>query len=266
MRDTVAKIFQHVRSIFTLAQAKGLRTDNPAEAVVELLQRSAPAEHHPALLELHELGDVLRRNETANFSAAVRLAHRLIAFTVVRISNAVEARWQHFDLDATPAIWTVPRDEMKIGKRKGRTHAHTVVLPEQIGRDLRRWRNAQPKDIEWVFPENQGRTHLSREAIEKALRETLELAGKHSPHGWRSAFSTRVREDTDFDKELIDLCLDHVHASETARAYDRGERLEKRIALMKWWGDALEGAERGGDVVPFSSAARHTAGVPVPLR
>jgi integrase len=244
VRDTVAKIFQHVRAIFAYAQSRGLRTDNPAEPVAQLLERAAYPKHHPALLEWHQLGDILRRNEMANITPPVRMAHRLVAFTGVRISNAVEARRQHFDLDATPPVWTIPRDEMKVSG-KGRTHPHRVVLPAQIVVELRRWINAQPENSEFLFRGNQGRTHISREAIEKALRETLELAEKHSPHGWRSAFSTRAKDDTEFDKELVDLCLDHVHASDTARAYDRGERLEKRIALMKWWGDSLEAAERG---------------------
>jgi len=47
-----------------------------------------------------------------------------------------------------------------------------------------------------------------------------------------------TREDTDFDAELIDLGLDHVHASEVALACDRGQRLAKRVALMAWWGRA----------------------------
>jgi len=117
---------------------------------------------------------------------------------------------------------------------------------------MRRWRLLQPQDAVFVFSGYQGRSHLSREALEKALRDTMRLKDKHSPHGWRSALSTRAREDTDFDKELIDLSLDHVHASDVALAYDRGQRLEKRVALMKWWGDSLEQAEQGGDVVPIT--------------
>jgi hypothetical protein len=130
----------------------------------------------------------------------------------------------------------------------GRVHDHRVILAKQIASELRRWKAMQPKDSEYVFPGYQGRSHLSREALEKALRDTMGLAGKHSPHGWRSAFSTRAREDTDFDAELIDLSLDHVHASEVALAYDRGQRLAKRVALMAWWGDALEAAEAGQPV------------------
>jgi integrase len=237
------------------AEAKGWVSKNPAVPVVQILDAAPPVQHHPALLTFPELGDVLRRAEISNLSSAVRLAHRLIAFTCVRISNATAARWDQFDLDAAVPTWTIDREEMKVKTSESRTHAHRVVLPAQIRADLDRWREVQPKDAQYVFPGNQGRDHLTREAIEKALRVTLELDGKHSPHGWRAAFSTRAREDTDFAKELIDLTLDHVHASETALAYDRGQRLEKRIELMKWWGDALSQAERGCVVVPLRSVA-----------
>lgn len=109
----------------------------------------------------------------------------------------------------------------------------------------------QPAGSVYLFPGHQGRAHLSREALEKALRETMGLAGRHSPHGWRSALSTRSREDTDFDAELIDLSLDHVHASDVALAYDRGQRLVKRLALITWWGNALETAEAGHEVPAY---------------
>ncbi len=111
VRDTTQKILQHVRSIFRFAQAKGLRTDNPAEPVVEILERAPDVIHHAALLTFPELGDVLRRAEVAAVTHGVWLTHR-----------------------------------------------------------------------------------------------------------------------------LIDLSLDHVHASDVALAYDRGQRPAKRVALMAWWG------------------------------
>ena len=157
------------------------------------------------------------------------------------------AKWAHFDLKSEPAFWRIPRSEMKVSGG-GRVHDHRIILPKQIASELRRWRLMQQEDSVYLFPGHQGRSHLSREALEKALRETMKLSGKHSPHGWRSAFSTRTREDTDFDAELIDLSLDHVHASDVALANDRGQRLAKRVALMAWWGDALELAEAGKTV------------------
>jgi integrase len=250
-RETAGKVLQHVRSIFRFAAAKGLRNDNPAEPAIEILKRPDEVKHHPALLTFPELGDVLRRAEVAPITPALRLAHRLIAFTAVRIANAVAARWSEFHLDATPPKWIIPRQQMK--QSRGRKHDHTVILHEQIAAELRRWRAAQSSTSGYVFLGTQGRDHLSREAVEKALRVTLKLANKHSPHGWRASFSTLAKEN-DFRKEVVDLALDHVHDSEVARAYDRGVRLTQRVDLMKWWGDSLVRAERGAEVVPLERA------------
>ena len=251
VRDTTQKILQHVRSVFRYAQAKGLRPDNPAEPVVEILEKAPDVVHHPALLTFPELGEVLRRAEVAGVTPGVRLAHRLIAYTGSRIGNVVTAKWTHFDLESESASWRVPRSEMKVSGG-GRTHDHRVILPRQITSELRRWRLMQPEGSVYLFPGHQGRAHLSREALEKALRETMGLAGRHSPHGWRSAPSTWCREDTDFDAELTDLSLGHVHASDVALAYDRGQRFAKRVAVSTWWGDALESAEAGRAVPAYA--------------
>ena len=73
-----------------LAQARGLRSDNPAEPVHEVLPAKKPG-RMPALLTFPALGAVLRGAEAAHLSPAVRIAHRLTTFTVARISNIVEA-------------------------------------------------------------------------------------------------------------------------------------------------------------------------------
>src|SRR2546422_6517145 len=40
-------------------------------------------------------------------------------------------------------------------------------------------------------------------------------------------------------RDVVELALDHVHDNDVVRAYDRGERLQKRIQLMNWWADQL---------------------------
>jgi integrase len=260
VRDTAMKILQHVRSIFRYSQALGMRNDNPADPAAEVLHRPGIVKHRPALLSFPELGKVLRDAEAANTTPAVRLAHRLIAFTAVRISNAVAAKWSDFDLDASLATWTIPRSEMKV---RDRSHDHKVVLPEQIAHELRRWRAAQRRTTPFVFPGHSGRKHLSRESVEKMMRVTLALSGKHSAHGWRASFSTLCKEDeaADFDNQVVDLTLDHIHDTAVARAYDRGQRLQQRVALMQWWGDQLDKAEHGADVVRLERKP-HLSAVP----
>ncbi len=240
VRDTAVKILQHVNGVFKLAQARGLREDNPAAPVVEVLPpRSSPG-RMPALLTWPELGDVLRRAEAAHLSPAVRMAHRLIAYTVARVSNVVQAEWAEFRLDAEVPVWIIPRAKMK---SRDRHHDHKIALCPAIVDELRQWRSLSG-EAGFLFPSPQGGKHISRESLEKAYRVTLGLANQHSPHGWRSSFSTLAR-DEGFDREVVELTLDHVHDNDVARAYDRGERLQQRVRLMRWWGEHLTAAQAG---------------------
>ena len=90
--------------------------------------------------------------------------------------------------------------------------------------ELRQWREMFG-GRGFVFPSPQGGKHIWRESIEKVYRVTLGLSGKHSPHGWRSAFSTLAR-DNGFARDVVELALDHAHDNEVARAYDRDERFD----------------------------------------
>ena len=248
-RDTAAKVLWHCSSVFRLAQARGLCSANPAEPVKELLDRKKKTTPMPAVLELPGLGEILRSALKARLSRAVYLAHRLCAFSAARISNVVQAEWKEFDLDASPPMWIIPRGKMKA---QDRNHDHKIILPEAITAELSEWRKLWG-GRGYVFPSRDGRSHISRESVEKAYRVTLKLADKHTPHGWRAAFSTLAR-DHDFDRDVVELALDHIHDNEVVRAYDRGERLQQRMKLMAWWGSQLVRAEHGSDVVPIRAS------------
>jgi integrase len=139
-------------------------------------------------------------------------------------------------------------------KAQDRHHDHKVILGPTIAAELREWKRHGGRGF--VFSSAQSDTgHITREALEKAYRESLKLEGKHTPHGWRSAFSTLAREDGEFPREVVELALDHVHDNEVARAYDRGERLQQRIKLYQWWDSHLSAAERGAKVVPIRQGA-----------
>ena len=244
--DTAGKILQHVGGVFRFAQARGLRQDNPAEPVHEVLPAKTQAGRMPALLAFPALGALLRSAEAAHLSPSVRMAHRLCAFTVARISNIVEAEWAEFDLDADTPMWVIPRHKMK---SQNRHHDHKIVLCPVISEELRAWRRTVGAGG-YVFRSPAGGKHITRESIEKAYRVTLGHDGKHSPHGWRAAFSTLAR-DHGFDRDVVELTLDHVHDNDVVRAYDRGERLQQRITLMTWWGQELDKAQRGADIMPM---------------
>lgn len=247
VRETAAKILQHVTDIFEYARAHGLRSDNPATPAQTVLPASETPKGRPAYLTWPELGGVLRGAEAAHLSPAVRLAHRLCAFSVARISNVVAAEWSEFHLNDETPMWVIPRQKMKA---KDRHHDHKIILGATITAELRSWRETKGGKGH-VFPSPQGGKHITRESLEKVYRVTLGLGNKHSPHGWRSAFSTLARDDG-FERDAVELVLDHVHDSDVVRAYDRGERLEQRKKLMAWWDAQLTQAQRGADVVSLA--------------
>lgn len=240
--ETATRILQHLNGVFRYAQAKGLCRDNPAGPAREILPRKKDNGRMPALLDWNSLGDVLRRAEMARLSPSVRMAHRLCAFSSARIGNVVNAEWREFHLDDEQPVWIIPRAKMKVATRN---IDHRIPLCPEIAAELRQWREIFGSRG-FVFPSPQGGKHIGRESIEKVYRVTLKLAGKHSPHGWRSAFSTLAR-DQGFARDVIEGQLDH----EVARAYDRGERFTQRVELFNWWGEHLAAAQRGAKIIPL---------------
>lgn len=244
--ETASRILQHLNGVFRYAQAKGLCRDNPAAPAREVLPRKKDNGRMPALLEWPALGDMLRRAIQARLSPSVHMAHRLCAYTAMRIGNVVEAEWREFRLDDEQPVWIIPRPKMKVTDRD---IDHRVPLSPEIVAELRQWREVFG-GRGYVFPSPTGGKHIGRESIEKVYRVTLGLAGKHSPHGWRSAFSTLAR-DHGFAREVVELALDHAHDNEVARAYDRGERFTQRVQLFNWWGEHLAFAQRGAKIIPL---------------
>ena len=246
--ETATRILQHLNGVFRYAQAKGLCRDNPALPAREILPRKKDTGRMPALLEFAALGDILRRADMARISPSVRMAHRLCAFTAARIGNVINAEWKEFDLETDQPVWSIPRAKMKITSR---FIDHRIPLSPEIAAELRQWKTVFGGKG-YVFPSPAGGKHIGRESIEKVYRVTLGLDGKHSPHGWRSSFSTLAR-DHGTARDVVELALDHVHDNEVARAYDRGERFDERVKLFQWWGAQLAAAQRGATVIPLKT-------------
>lgn len=247
--ETATRILQHMNGVFRYAQAKGLCRDNPAVAAREVLPRKKDNGRMPALLDWPSLGDVLRRADMARLSPSVRMAHRLCAFTAARIGNVVDAEWREFHLNEEQSVWIIPREKMKVTTRD---IDHRIPLCAEITAELLQWKQVFGSRG-YVFPSPAGGKHIGRESLEKVYRVTLGLEGKHTPHGWRSSFSTFAR-DHGFERDVVELALDHAHDNEVARAYDRGERFDQRVKLFNWWGKQLAAAQRGAKIIPLSGS------------
>lgn len=60
-------------------------------------------------------------------------------------------------------------------------------------------------------------------------------------HGFRSSFRDWAGEETDFDRETVEMALAHTIGNKAEMAYRRGRALAKRRMLMDSWADYCGG-------------------------
>jgi integrase len=242
--DMAKKVRQRLRAILDFAVEDGLVPVNPIP-VPRRRKAAATRKHLPAITDHHEVGAILRAADKADVGRGVTRAHLLAVFTAQRMSEIVGAKWEEVDLEA--GLWTIPRDRMKL-KREDRG-PHVVPVPPRLLGAMKEWRRVDGKGAVYVCPSREGNP-VTREAVEKFYRRTLNLRGKHSPHSWRTVLSTWAN-DAGQDTDVVEAQLDHVVGSKVKAAYDRARRLDRRAELMNWHEDALVAARDGAQVLPI---------------
>lgn len=199
--------------------------------------------HYPAVTDLRGLGDILRAARASDPAKGIQRAHLLAAFTAQRIGEVVGATWGELDLKA--GTWTIPRSRMK--SKDANRGVHAIPLPPLLLEQVREWRKVDGEAATMVCPAPRDpKRAVTPEGVEKYYRNALGLAGKHSPHSWRSAFSTVCGEAGKSD-EVIEAQLDHQVGSKTASAYDRAKRLKLRRRLLTWYERCLVEARDEND-------------------
>lgn len=262
----VEKVRRRLNAILDYAVEHGAIVGNPLPA----LRRGDKVvrRNYPAITDLSALGEVLRAARASDPCKGIQRAHTFLAFTGMRVSEVVGARWGEFALDGVDVPvgdghrtkrdpnagnWSIPRGRMK--RKDVARGPHVVPLPPALLATLREWREADGAKALCVCPAPRDSTKpITAEAVEKHYRNVLGLSGKHSPHSWRSAFSTVCRE-AGKDTEAIEAQLDHVVGSKVASAYDRAKRLELRRGLMTWYEAVLIAARDGAKVVEIRRGA-----------
>ena len=259
----VEKVRRRLRAILDDAVEHGIIPGNPLPAARR--RNKLERRHFPAATKLPEIGAILRAARSADPCKGIARAHLLLAFMAQRVSEVVGATWAEFELDGADVPigegqhtkhdpdagnWSIPRERMK---RKDEARGpHVVPLPSALLAALREWREVDGAGSVYVCPAPRDPLKpITPEGIEKFYRNALGLAGKHSPHSWRSAFSTVARE-AGKDNDSIEAQLDHVVGNKIAAAYDRAKRLDLRRKLMTWYEATLIAARDGATVIDIA--------------
>lgn len=243
------KVARRLHAILDYAVELGALVLNP---LPRRRRSRADRKHYPAITDVKTLGEILRAARAADPCKGIARAHLLLAFTAQRVSEVVGAQWVEFDF--AKGIWSIPRERMK--RKDAARGPHVIPLPPVLLAALRAWREADGDSSGYVCPAPRDpEKSVTPEGCEKFYRDALKLQGKHSPHSWRSAFSTICRE-AGKDGDTVEAQLDHVVGTKVAAAYDRAQRLELRRTLMDWYESTLLAARDGAKVVTLGRSRR----------
>jgi integrase len=233
MADSVRK---HLDTFFVDMLDANVVERNPAER----LAKKTPVAPEPqaALTDLEGVRGVLATVESSGCGIPIKLLHRFIALTGVRLAEASGAEWGEFTV---PGEWCIPAERMK--GRKGREQPHTVLLSWQAAEVVEVMRALAPEGARWVFPTDGLREHrpLYPNSVSQVLRRLLG-AKVHTVHGWRASMRTVLHRLHDTERDMLERMLSHVVGTKLERTYNRtmSADFEKRLrALWAEWADLL---------------------------
>lgn len=214
--------------VFELAVST-LRADtDPVHPVRKALPTNKTQHKRP--LNQDEIGKLLHDVDGHGGRHETISAFRLMWLTLCRPSEAIEAKWAEFDLDA--AVWRIPAERMK--KRK----LHVVPLPSQAIAMLRALHGITGHR-EHLFPHRDDRSKPMVTASFRQMLNVLGWAGKYSPHATRTTGSTRLNE-MGFSSDWIERQLAHAEPNAVRRTYNHAEHLADRAKMMQTWADMLD--------------------------
>lgn len=147
------------------------------------------------------------------------VALRFLMLTLARTSEVRLAPFSEIDGD----VWVIPAERTKTGRE------HRVPLVKAATGIVTARRKASPN--EYLFPAYKGKP-ISDAAMAKLMKDRKLDA---RPHGFRATFRTWAEEQTDAPFELKEACLGHVVDTGVVGAYQRGDRLVKRRAMLEQW-------------------------------
>jgi len=197
--------------------------------------------HHHKALPYQEIGGFMTKLRGQGTTSAWAL--ELLILTATRTGEAINARWQEFDLDT--GVWTIPASRMKAG-REHRIPLSTAAL--SLLSSLPRI-----KGCDFLFPGVKLNKPLCHIAMLELLRR---MKCSHiTAHGFRSTFRDWAAEQTSHQQEVAEMALAHTIRNKVEAAYRRGDLFEKRQALMEDWALYCTGTQPY-NVVNFPRSAR----------
>jgi integrase len=224
--ETATRVRGRIENVLDYARVNGWRVgENPARwkghlaNILPAKSKVAKVEHHSALPWQEAAAFLVSLGAQAGMGA---IALRFVILTACRTSEALGATWDEVSLDEK--VWIIPAERMKARKE------HRVPLSDAAMAVL----EALPHRQGPLFPGPRVGKGLSNMALLATLKrmERQDLTA----HGFRSTFRDWAAE-TGRPNDIAEAALAHSAGGATVVAYQRGDLLSRRRALMDDWAE-----------------------------
>ncbi len=236
-RSSVGKLHQILSGAFKEAWRNDLIPDNP----VAKTPRLAPKAQRPIdALSMDRVQQIIAESEAKGDRWPV--LYRLLAFTGLRIGEALALAWQHIDTLGKRVLvcqsTTMAADGLTLGPPKSENGNHAIPINDALVAALLKHREAQDAmreqmgagytDRGLVFPKvrvGQAGELLANRQVERALRNY----GTH-PHALRHFFGTQMFE-AGASLLLVSRLMGHANIGITAAIYVHPDAAGDRDAI-----------------------------------
>lgn len=236
-----------VKQMFTHAVQRGIRADNPCNAISKTTigGREMPRTRY---LEYEEIRTLLKGLAESGISPSMKLATMLLLVTGQRRGELLLGEWTHVDFDK--AIWTIPNSLSKNGK------PHVVALSPlatMLFTQLRSLANGSRYFVPSTRPGLDQPCDIR--ALNKALQYVTRKVGLEgcSPHTLRHTFST-LASRLGAPLHVVEKVLNHSLGGMLA-VYNHEEFLEQRRQVLNMWAERLTILLKSPKEEPKSPAA-----------
>lgn len=230
--ETVRRARALLGRVFLYAIAEGVCDHNMAADLDPRAFRSHEVTHRAALIRPEAVGQLLRAIDAYTGQETTRVALQLLPHLVLRSGELRQMQWSWIDWERSEIV--VPARVMKMRQE------HIVPMSRQVKALLLDHKVGARDPRGLVFPSYVPGKVISDGTMNQALMRIGYSREQHTPHGFRTTFSSTLNEGRKFDKDLIELQLAHKERNAVREAYNRAERLEERRAMMQWWSDYLD--------------------------
>ena len=230
--ETAHRVKTIISQVFRYAISTTRAERDPTQDLAGLLPASKEA-HFPAILDIAELGALLRSLDGYSGSVVVASAARMLPLVFCRPGELRAMMWQEIDPAAALWVWSAS---------KGGVPMMTPLSKQamQILAGLRGFTGSG----KFVFPSLRGGDRPISDATIKAVLDSLGYKGRMTSHGWRAVARTHLVETLGYSVDIVEMQLGHNVRDALGRAYNRTTFLEQRREMMQKWADWLDDIRR----------------------